>query len=233
MSDAHVHPVVAGSGGATPGGGAPPPRPPVPAWRLIATLGVAGTIAGLLIVVVFRWAEPRILAHQAAVLEGAVSEVLGDPARTQRLFVYDGALVEELPAGTDSAGVERVFLGFDSAEGPVGFAVSGAQAGFQDLIHVLFGYDPRSQRVLGMLVLDHRETPGLGDKIVRDEAFVGGFRGALTPLVGVKPGTAKGEREVDMITGVTISARTIIETINRRVERLHPLLEAHLSGRAP
>jgi hypothetical protein len=37
----------------------------VSAFRLIATLGVAGALAGALIVSVFQWAEPRILHHQA------------------------------------------------------------------------------------------------------------------------------------------------------------------------
>ncbi|MDX1661185.1 MAG: hypothetical protein R3326_05295, partial [Gemmatimonadota bacterium] len=32
----------------------------VPAWRLTTTLAVAGAIAGLAIVVVYQWAEPRV-----------------------------------------------------------------------------------------------------------------------------------------------------------------------------
>jgi hypothetical protein len=33
-----------------------------------------------------------------------------------------------------------------------------------------------------------------------------------------------------MITGATISARTVISVINNRIAELHPLLEAHLAG---
>jgi Na+-translocating ferredoxin:NAD+ oxidoreductase subunit G len=208
-----------------------PTRPEVPAWRLILTLAAAGALAGLMIVMVFEWAQPRIQAHQAEVLRGAVAEVLSEPARTERYFLHGGILTQETPAVSDTLRVERVFLGYDDAGVPVGFAITGAEPGFMDLVHVIFGYDPVSRRVLGMKVLDNKETPGLGDAIEKDQRFVGGFVGKLAPLLGVKPGAGRGsESEVDMITGATISARTVISVINNRVEQLHPLLEAHLRG---
>ncbi len=208
-----------------------PSRAEVPAWRLILTLALAGALAGLLIVIVYQWAQPRILAHQAEVLRAAVSEVLKGPERTERFFVHQGALVAEPPAGMDTMKIERVFLGYDASGAAIGFAISGAEPGFMDLVHVIFGYDPRTRRVLGMKVLDNKETPGLGDAIEKDQRFVSGFDGPLAPLVGVKPGAGRGgENEVDMITGATISARTVISVINNRIEKLQPLLEAHLVG---
>jgi len=221
-------------GHAGPAPGAPPgipARPEVPAWRLIMTLATAGALAGLMIVMVFQWAQPRIQAHQAEVLRGAVAEVLKQPARTERFFLHGGILTQEPPAVADTLRVERVFLGYDDAGVPIGFAVTGAEPGFMDLVHVIFGYDPVSRRVLGMKVLDNKETPGLGDAIEKDVRFVGGFDGKIAPLVGVKPGAGRGDpSEVDMITGATISARTVISVINNRIERLHPLLESHLRG---
>src|SRR5690606_3037454 len=92
-----------------------PERRSVPAWRLIATLAIAGATAGLLIVTVFQWAQPRIQAHQAEVLRGAVAEVLKAPARTERFFLYQGALTMEVPPVADTLAVERVFLGYDDA----------------------------------------------------------------------------------------------------------------------
>jgi electron transport complex protein RnfG len=206
-------------------------RPQVSAWRLIATLAIAGATAGLLIVTVFQWAQPRIQAHQAEVLRIAVSEVLKGPARTERFFLHQGELTMDVPPVPDTLKVERVFLGYDAGGSPVGFAVTGAEPGFQDLVHVIFGYDPLSRQLLGMKVLDNKETPGLGDAIVKDEAFVAEFDGVLAPLGGVKKGAARGEpQEVEMITGATISSRTVISVINHKIEALHPLLAAHLQG---
>jgi len=85
--------------------------------------------------------------------------------------------------------------------------------------------------VLGMKVLASRETPGLGDKIEKDSDFVSQFDGPEVPLVGVKSSRSTGAaNEVDMITGATISSRTVITIINRRLERLRPILEAYVEG---
>jgi electron transport complex protein RnfG len=84
-----------------------------------------------------------------------------------------------------------------------------------------------------MKVLEEKETPGLGDRIEKDTAFVGGFAGALTPLKGVKRGQSKEPSDVDMITGATISSRTVIRAINKTLDRLRPALAARLQEAAP
>ena len=77
-----------------------------------------------------------------------------------------------------------------------------------------------------MKVLESKETPGLGDKIFKDTAFVAGSRGAAAPLAGVKKDAGSGaDNEVDMITGATISSRTVIGIINHRIEALDPVLD--------
>lgn len=207
---------------------AQPQRPDVKSGKLVGTLAFFGAIAGLLIVVAFQWAQPRILADKAAVLQAAVGEVLGAPDRIQSLFLIDGALTETPPAGVDTTKVERVFAGYDAQGKRVGYAIIGEQPGFSDVISLIFGYDPGTKQLLGMKVLDNKETPGLGDKIVKDTAFVGEFVGAATPLRGVKHGAGKGgKEEIDMITGVTISSRTVIGIINNKLQTMEPLLQQY------
>jgi len=212
------------------GAGAPPPPPEnhdPPAVRLLGTLGVAGALAGLLLVMVNQWTEPRILAHRAAVLEAAIQEVLGGPDHYETLFVVDGQLTADLPAGADSADVEQVYVGFDTGGATVGLAIPGGKPGFQDVIRLIFGFDPTDGRVLGMKVLESKETPGLGDKIEKDSSFVGAFVGVLAPILGLKPGRGTGDpHEIDMITGATISSRTVIAIINERLEELDGPLRA-------
>lgn len=207
---------------------APPPgRPEVSAGRLVVTLGSAGAIAGFLIVFVYGWAQPRIEAHRAEALRVAVREVLAEPDRYDTLYVHEGALVARPPAAADPRALEHVYVGYDAEGRRVGFAAVAAEPGFQDVIRLLFGYDPETETILGMKVLESRETPGLGDKIEKDSAFVAEFDGAAPPLVGVKQGAGRGPGEVDMITGATISSRTVIAAINRQVERLGPLMRAY------
>lgn len=205
-------------------GGAPPMQVDPSSVRLVATLSVAGALAGLAIVLVFQWAQPRIETYRAQVLAAAITEVLGGPETYRTFFLEDGALTRA-PAA-DTAGLDRVWVGYDGAGRPVGVAVQGAEPGFQDVIRLLFGYHPGSGEVLGMTVLESKETPGLGDKIEKDSAFVRAFRGVAAPLTGVKPDRATGaEQEVVMITGATISSWAVIDIINHRLGALGPALE--------
>ena len=209
----------------------PAPMEDVSATRLVATLAITGALAGLLIVGVFQWADPRIRTHQAMVLREAVQEVLHHPDHYETLFLVDGALAAAAPAGIDSATLDRVYLGYTANGAAAGFAIAGAEPGFQDVIRLIFGWDPESGRILGMKVLDNKETPGLGDKIEKDSVFVGGFTGAATPLRGVRPGAGAGaDDEVDMITGATISSRAVIAIINHRLEQLGPALRQYTAG---
>ena len=225
-------PTVQADGGRSDSG---PPQPPqVASARLTATLAIAGALAGLLIVLVFQWADPRIQAHRAAALRVAVLEVLNEPASYRSLYVTPTGLSATPPAGADTVTAEKVYLGYDGAGNVVGYAVTGAEPGFQDLIELIFGYDAVQGRLLGMKVLESKETPGLGDKIIKDSAFVAGFHGVVAPIAGVKLGAGSGsDNEVDMITGATISSRTVIRIINHRLEALGTALEEHVPEAAP
>ena len=201
----------------------------VPSWRLLLTLGIAGALAGLLIVFVYQATQPRIQAYKALQLRLAVSEVLASPSCWDTLYVHDGALLLTPPTDVDAGSLEMVFLGYREDGSRAGYAIQGAEAGFQDIIELIFGYNAETNTVLGMKVLANKETPGLGDKIVKDSAFVAEFGGAETPLAGVKSARATGAaNEVDMITGATISSRAVINIINHQLERLGPMLNAYL-----
>jgi electron transport complex protein RnfG len=208
-------------------------RKEVAAWRLLVTLGLAGAAAGFLIVFVFGWTEPIIEEYRAEQLRLAVQEVLKGPARYDTLYVLDGALSRELAAGQDARDIEQIYLGYDTDGARVGFAIAAAEPGFQDVIRLIYGYDRAAGTVLGMKVLESKETPGLGDKIFKDLGFVAEFDGAEAPLLGVKPRDATGApNEIDMITGATISSRTVIKAINNSLERLGPLIDQYLASYA-
>ena len=197
----------------------PPQRPATSPARMVATLAIAGAVAGAAIVTVFSWANPRIQANQAARLEAAILEVLGGATRYETVFLDGGSLTAEPQA--DTATLDRVYMGFDAAGAPRGIAIATQASGFADVVRVIFGYDPASGNLLGMKVLENKETPGLGDKIEKDSTFVGEFVDVGTPLLGVKKDRATGaHEEIVMITGATISSRTVVDMINQRLEVL-------------
>ena len=211
--------------------GAPPamaPPPGVPSWRLLVTLGLAGAISGGLIAMVYGATLPRIDAYRGARAESVVREVLKAPARLDTLYLIDGALTKEVAAGADLRRVERTFLGFDDSGKLVGAAVTAGEPGFADVITLIFGLDPTTGALIGMKILGHKETPGLGDKIEKPP-FTEQFNGAETPLRSVKrnpelPG------DVQTVTGATISSRTVVRTINNATAKWRPLLQAYLQA---
>ena len=70
--------------------------------------------------------------------------------------------------------------------------------------------------MVGMEVLESRETPGLGDKIYKDLVFVGAFADLpIEPIIEVvKKGRKVSDNQVDAITGATISSRAVVSIIN-------------------
>ena len=142
--------------------GAPPvePSPPVPSWRLLATLALAGGLAGGLIVFAYASTLPRIEAHKAELVVSAVREVLKAPARWDTLYLVDGTLTKTAPTGNAAKTAERAFLGYDGVGAMVGAAVTAAEPGFQDVISLIYGIDPTTGTLLGMKVLDRHRNAG-------------------------------------------------------------------------
>jgi electron transport complex protein RnfG len=208
-----------------------PQRPQVKTLRLVTTMAAAGALAGLLIVVVFQATLPAILANRAARLDAAMATVVPGLARYETLYLIDGRLTGTLPPGADARKTEKIYAAFDGGGRRVGFAIPASEPGFQDAVDVLFGFDPTKPATLGLVILNTKETPGLGDKIL-SESFRDQFSDAKTPLNGVKAGQSQQPEDVDMITGATISSRTVIRAINTAVGKWSPLIAAYEQGGA-
>jgi electron transport complex protein RnfG len=174
-------------------------------FRLALTLGVAGLLSGLAIVTVFEVTAPMIAANRARALREAVLRVVPGATRMQ---AHEGAERAE--------GDGAVYAAYDDDGLFRGYAIVGEGPGFQDTIRLIYGYDPSRATIVGMEVLESRETPGLGDKIAKDEEFVSSFDSlSVDPrVVLVKPGESQAENEVDAITGATISSRAVVDIIN-------------------
>ena len=182
--------------------------------RLVATLSFAGLLSGLIIVLVYEATLPTIAAYKAKVLQEAVFRVLPGTTRLQRLVYRDGRLkaVERIEKDEES-----IFGGYDADGNLVGYAIPGSGPGFQDIIRLLYGYLPEQRKVIGMEILESRETPGLGDKIYKDAEFVASFEDLSSDpeILAVKKGSRAAANEIDAITGATISSKAVVRIINQ------------------
>ncbi len=212
----------------------PAPVLPGPLYRALVGVGVG---CALLIVTVFTLTRPVIEQKQAEALERAVFQVLPQ-AQRQHSFAPDpaGRWITP-PPGERGA---RVYAGYDAAGQLVGLALEAEGMGYQDRIRLLYGYDPVRQVVVGMRVLESRETPGLGDRIEKDPRFLTNFQAldvrldgtgqALrNPVVLVKPGRKAHPWEIDGLSGATVSARAVAEIIGASTAHRLPELYARLA----
>lgn len=99
----------------------------------------------------------------------------------------------------------------------VGHVVKAAGQGYADKIELLVGLDAQGKRITGLFVLEQKETPGLGAKILED-AWRGQFKEKSTEktLSVVKGGEVK-EDEIDAISGATISSNSVTGIVNSTV----------------
>lgn len=198
--------------------------PEVSSFKLIGTLAGAGMLAGLLLIFVFQATAPRIAKYKKEQQEIAAREVLGGADRLEKLDFHEGAITV-VPEGQSASG-EVLFRGFDAAGALVGYALPGGRFGYADVIELMVGYAPHTQTLLGMKVLGNKETPGLGDGIIKKESYKVQFPGRSLPLVPTKSkGKDRAPDEVDTITGATISSTAVIVGINATVEAFAAAIE--------
>ena len=192
--------------------------------KLVATLSLAGLLSGLIIVLAFETTLPTITAYKAKMLRQAVFEVLPGVSSLQRMVYRDQSLIATDEERKDD---QAIFGGFDREGRLVGYAIPGAGPGFQETIRLIYGYLPAERQVSGMEILESRETPGLGDKIYKDQAFVSAFRSlSIDPeIMAVKKGKRSAPNEIDAITGATISSKAVVRIINEANRVWVPRLE--------
>jgi electron transport complex protein RnfG len=211
---------------------------------MIATLGLVATLSGVLVVSVYEGTAERIEANKQALIERALFQVVPAGAVSKRQLVVTGDGLAEWQPGM--AGTP--FYAAYSADGTlIGLAAEGAAQGYADVIRVLWGYDPSCQCITGNYVLKSAETPGLGDKIFKDEKFLANFKaldatlnrdgsGLANPIVTVKHGTKRHPWQIDAISGATVSSNAIGKALNEAASTLLPQLRPlvdEIATRAP
>jgi electron transport complex protein RnfG len=100
-------------------------------------------------------------------------------------------------------------------DGLVGYCVRVTGNGYGGFIRMIVGID-QNGKIEGISILEHQETPGLGAKIneikpgEKDPWFLRQFKGKDASAVELK-------KDIDAITGATISSRAVTEAAKKTV----------------
>lgn len=218
--------------------------PPMPSsLSMIRSLGLIAMISGLLVVLVARYTEPIIKEKEKLALEQSVFQVIPgvDMAAATRVsfaLSEDGLVRLEEETGTEGA---NLFAVYDDSGKLMGIALQGAAQGYQDVVRTLYGYDPKCECIVGLVIMKSTDTPGMGDKntVEGNKRFMANFDALsvqLTadnsqlahPVETVKHGTKTGIWQVDAISGATITSRAIGRGLNESAQKMLPLIARHL-----
>lgn len=192
-------------------------------FRLIATLSIAGFLSGVILVGIYLFTKPYIAQNKAEALQSAILEVLPNTVRFETM-AWDG---RQLVKVENAEGLDAVYYGFDKEDKFTGVAIPGEASGYQDMITALAGYNPDEDIIIGLKVLDNKETPGLGDKIIIDQSFQENFTKLATgpEIVVVKKGEKTKANEIEAITGATISSKAIGSLLQKSMEEWKTRIE--------
>ena len=199
---------------------------------LVAMVGI-GLICAFLIVLTYEGTFSSIETNKAKALEKAIFKVIPDISKIKAFQLEeDLSFVPVVDVHTKKS---LIYAGYDSSDQLKGIAIQANGQGYGEVLNVLYGYDPASQKIVGFYVLESKETPGLGDKIEKDVHFLSNFNSldaALSDdfskiknaIVTVKNGTKVNAWEIDGITGATISSRAVGNIISTSSDQWIPLI---------
>lgn len=194
------------------------------------TLVGIGLICALVIVTAFEITLPIITVKKQRALEKAIFQVLPDAKSFTAYGLDENNNFQKNAVGKTPS----LYACFDTHDSLIGFAIPAQGMGYQDTIGLLYGYSLQSHSMEGLVVLQSRETPGLGAKI-ESPRFLSNFS---TVEVRLKPSGEELEHplelikniekihtwQIDAITGATVSSHAVVSILNRSLAFWIPLI---------
>ena len=165
--------------------------------RLTFTLLLICAVVAGILAAVNSITAPIIAASKEAKTQAAIEAVLPGGGQ-ETTFQDDTGLVTKAYAGEN------------------GYAIQVAPSGFGGAITMMVGIDKNGE-VLGISIISHAETPGLGAVASQDTDKGVAFRDQFVGMVsGITIGG--GENQVDSLSGATISTQAIVDGVNAALD---------------
>lgn len=179
--------------------------------KMILVLTTVALISGTALALAYSAMLPLIERNQQIALERSLGALFQNTAEPKF----------ELIGSDGSAGPGGPQIYAASSDGSlIGYAVRVVTTGYGGEIRLLVGLGPELERITGMEVVEHVETPGLGANIA-NSSFKQQFQG-LQPdqdISYVKSGSASsGENEIEAISGATISTKAVVNGVNKSLD---------------
>lgn len=176
--------------------------------KLGLTLLIIAAIAGGVLSGVNSVTEPIITEMKKEAAYGAFFDIFEE---ADDFAEIDEALLEDIIE--EEKAMTEVLEALDASEEKIGYILQVRSGGYGGDMVTALGVN-LDGTLAGMKVVDHSETPGIGDKI-EDASFTDSFveKSAEADLKAVDSPAA--EDEVQMISGTTVSVNAVVNGVNR------------------
>ena len=185
-------------------------RSPGPLSQLPVAVRIVALVAlfcSVLLCGIWLLTKSRIQQQQDLFTRKQLTAVLGDTAYNNELHS------DYLTLDNDQAN-DRIFRARLNGAPVATIYDTVSQQGYSGAIRMLVGID-MAQQLIGVRILEHRETPGLGDAIeLRKSDWIKGFDGlSLETTLTDEWAVRKDGGKFDQFTGATITPRAIVNQV--------------------
>ena len=162
----------------------------------------------------------------AVITIAAVSVVYSltlEPIERQARRTRETAMRAVLPAASDFRELAlegadgSITAVFEASSGGLllGYVLALSPVGYSGNIDLMVGISARDEKITGVRILRHSETPGLGALAARESFYRRFDNRPLIPLTVVR--SSPGEHEISAITSSTITTRAITNAVNEAI----------------
>jgi len=174
--------------------------------NMLVTLFAVSLVASISLAAVYNATKDPIEKSKALKKQNAIRNVLPEFDRIETFKLFP-------PTGKDSVEFNMAIKGEDT----VGVAIETyTDNGFSGRIRAMVGI-LHDGSIYDVYHLEHKETPGLGDKIEKSKStWSDDFKGITAE--GIPVNVTKDGGKIDAITASTITSRAYCDAINRAYE---------------
>ena len=200
------------------------------AWLCI----MLALIFGISLAAVQAALGPVISANKLNETKEKVPEILLGREKADEMAVSKATFqITPRSVEVEKNGIKKIYSVFETRQEDgrlVGWVTKVSGQGYADRIELLLGLDPSIETITGLFILDQKETPGLGNKIVEPKWRNQFARKSTRKQLQVVKGGASKSNEIDAVTGATISSKSVVAIINKTITDLkQPLSKADRS----
>ena len=161
-------------------------------------LGIICLTATLVLAVTYQVTKPKIDAQLKAEEQSALKRIVPEAGSFKEKTIGDIDYFEAWK-GSELAG----------------YCLKVTGTGYNGFMRIVVGIGPDGP-IKGVAILEHQETPGLGARVneIKPGEESPWF---LRQFIGKDARTIEVKRNIDAITGATISSRAVTESINKAV----------------